>query len=496
MVKLWSLALALMVGAGCWSAPVSAQSSDVEKLQKELSTLRSEMDELKSVQRQGADEEPALATKLKGHVFSWSTEDGKFSLTMSTRVQFRVTYNDERGQDAEGPSDPNSGDASNGRDFWNFRVARAKTTFSGNIFEKEFKYRVVLNWTEASSNQLIEEAFFTWAKYKEINVSAGQAKVPYSYQFMISSGKQQFIDRSVVSNTFNQSWGKGIWVNGQIGSDTPWVKYWFGIYNGVLKGGTDFRNADRALTADTFSTAVDADLMPALRVETHPLGNVEDDMVDMRDREAGKKVLFSVGIGMNWFTSRFSNAALRPTSASPGSGRSTSGQDTISLTIDGHFRFYGLSVNIEYHFRDTEFHNFRPLRTNTDNRALLGDLTDQGFLFEAGFMILPKQFDVGFRFGWVNSDEYWVGGSTSKFRAIAPDSTEIGLVVGYYLGGHNLKIQADFTYVTYQLADFTAGAQLNGPGGALPSRSASSFANDNADWLNVWQFRVQIQWIF
>ena len=153
-------------------------------------------------------------------------------------------------------------------------------------------------------------------------------------------------------------------------------------------------------------------------------------------------------------------------------------------------------MNIEYHFRDTEFHNFRPLRTTTDNRALLGDLTDQGLLFEAGFMILPKQFDVGFRFGWVNSDEYWVGGSTSKFRAIAPDSTEIGLVVGYYLGGHNLKIQADFTYVTYQLADFTAGAQLNGPGGALPSRSASSFANDNADWLNVWQFRVQIQWIF
>jgi hypothetical protein len=486
-----------------------AQTSEVDKLQAELTKLRTEVDNLKAVQRQGADDsDPVLATKLHGNVFSWATEDGKFSLTMTNRVQFRVTYNDERGQDIDGVSDANNGagQSTNGRDFFNFRVRRAKTKFEGNIFEKEFKYLVLLSWANGGDN-IVEEAYFTWAKYQEINVSGGQNKVPFEYQFNVSSAKQQFVDRSVMSNTFNQGWGKGIWVNGQIGKDTPWVKYWFGIYNGKLRAQNDFRNQDLAISADSFGTgvgAVDADLMPALRVETHPLGNVADDMTDFRTRDESKKVLFSVGVALNWFISRFTNTDLRPTGASPGSGRSQTGHDTINLTIDGHFRFFGLSVNIEYVHRHTEFHNFGPLEGNgvTANNGAPGDLTDNGFLFEVGFFILPKQLDVGFRFGYVDSDEYWGGGSDDKRFAVAPDSTELGLTVGYYLGGHNLKFQLDFTYITYQLAVFGAGggagAANNGPNApsAFPTRSASSIANDNGDFLNVWQFRVQIQWIF
>jgi hypothetical protein len=427
---------------------------------------------------------------------------------MTNRVQFRVTYNDERGQDTE--VDDSAGQkarSTNGRDFFNFRVRRAKTKFEGNIFEKEFKYVVQLVWTEGGDN-IVEDAFFTWAKWKEFNVSGGQAKVPFEYQFNVSSGKQQFVDRSVVSNTFNQSWGKGIWLSGVIGDEAhTWVKYWVGIYNGRLRANNDFRNQDKALAPDAFNGAgagsIDADLMPALRVETHPLGNVADDMTDMRTREESKKVLFSVGVALNWFISRFANSDLRPNTFSPGSGRSDTGHDTINLTLDGHFRFYGLSVNIEYIHRHTEFHNFGGQENNgvTQNQGAPGDLTDSGLLFEVGFFILPKQLDVGFRFGWVDSDEYWAGGSDDKRFAVAPDSTEIGLTVGYYLGGHNLKFQLDFTYISYQLAIFGAGggagAANNGPfGGTLPSRSNSSIAQDNADWLNVWQFRVQIQWIF
>jgi hypothetical protein len=369
-----------------------AQTSEVDKLQTELSKLRSEVDNLKAVQRQGADDaDPVLATKLHNSVFSWSTEDGKFSLTMTNRVQFRVTYNDERGQDIDGVSDGNNGagQSTNGRDFFNFRVRRAKTKFEGNIFEKEFKYLVLLSWANGGDN-IVEEAYFTWAKYQEINVSGGQNKVPFEYQFNVSSGKQQFVDRSVVSNTFNQGWGKGIWVNGQIGKDTPWVKYWFGIYNGKLRAQNDFRNQDLAISADAFGTgvgAVDADLMPALRVETHPLGNVADDMTDFRTREESKKVLFSVGVALNWFISRFSNTDLRPTGASPGSGRSQTGQDTINLTLDGHFRFYGLSVNIEYihrvdyastgrHARKPEPQGEEPERVLT--RQLVGRQGPQG----------------------------------------------------------------------------------------------------------------------
>ena len=502
MKNVWLAAVALMACAGLWAAPAKAQSNEVQQLQNELAQLRGEIDALKGVQREGQGGDEAIKTSLKKGVFAWATEDGKFSLNMNIRVQVRLTYNDERGQDIEGPGDPNNvaGRSTNGKDLWNFRIRRLKLSWTGNIFEKEYKYEVVLLGHEGG-NDIIEVARFQWAKWAEFNVNVGQAKVPYNYQQLVSSGRQQFVDRSTVDAVFNQSFGKGLWFSGVIGGDTPWIKYWAGVFNGRLRAENDFRNNDRAIVSDAFSNgpgAVDAELMPALRLETHPLGNVADDMTDFRDREASKKILFSVGVAVNWFISRFTNTALRPTGASAGSGRSRTGQDTISLTVDGHFRFYGLSVNIEWHHRHTEFHNFGPLEGNgiTRNRNRPGDLTDNGFLIEVGFFILPKQLDVGVRFAMVDSDEFWLNGSQNKPNGIRPDNTEIGLVVGYYLAGHSLKIQADFTYVTYQLV-VNAGTVPSLPtGSSAPSRSASSIANDNSDYLNVWQLRIQLQWIF
>ncbi len=501
-MKKLMLLLAIM-GLGLCAAPVAAQTTEVERLQAELRRLRNEVDALNKVQRGGEGEDPALKTTLKNSVFSWATEDGKFSLTMASRVQFRVTYNDERGQDVD------SGDgaaaralSTNGRDFWNFKVARLETWFIGNIFEKEFKYYVEFAWAAGGDN-IVQEAYFTWARWQEFNINVGQTKTPYSWQFLVSSGRQQFVERSTVSAVFDQFYAKGLWFSGQIGKETPWLKYWAGVFNGALRANNDFRNADRALRVDTFSSTVDADLMPVIRLETHPLGETARDHTDQRSREESKKIRFSVGLGFAWFISRFANAAVRPTpgglAASPGSGRSNTGQDTLNVTLDGHFKFYGLSVNIEWHHRHTEFHNFGPLEGNNvfRNRNAPGDLTDNGFLFEAGFMILPKQFDVAFRFGMVDADEFWLGGSSNKPNGIIPDSTEIGIGVGYYIAGHNMKILADFTYTSYQLV-VNAGtvANLATMGNPPPTRSASSIANDNSDYLNVWQFRIQFAWVF
>lgn len=120
-----------------------------------------------------------------------------------------------------------------------------------------------------------------------------------------------------------------------------------------------------------------------------------------------------------------------------------------------------------------------------------------GFSFMVGFFILPKQFDVAVRFGMVDADEFWLNGSTNKQSGLAPDTSEFGLALGYYVAGHNLKIQADFCYYTFQQVLYIAGAPNNPVTGVTnDSRSASSIANDNSDYLNVWQFRVQIQWIF
>src|SRR5690606_26042476 len=119
---------------------------------------------------------------------------------MTTRVQFRLTYQNEVAH---------GNDGQNGRDFVNFRIRRAKTSFSGHIFEKEFKYKATFSW--AGGANIIEEALFTWAPEKFINISAGQGKLPWNWEEMVSSGSQQFVDRGYVNEVFNQDFAKGIW---------------------------------------------------------------------------------------------------------------------------------------------------------------------------------------------------------------------------------------------------------------------------------------------
>jgi hypothetical protein len=269
--------------------------------------------------------EPVTESKLGESGLQFNSDN--FSLSMKSRVQFRMTYQNEVANGENG---------TNGRDFINFRVRRAKTEFKGHIFEKEFQYKLLLNWTSVN----VENAVFTWAWRDEMNVNAGQDKLNWNWEEFTSSASQNFVERSAVNEVFNQDYGKGIWINGKFGDETPFLKYWFGVYNGVLAGNNDFRNADMAQRADTFSNLVDNEMMINLRLETHPMGNVANKMYDDRSSENMDSVLFAIGLGLNWMTSGFNDAALRPdTVGTPtASGRSRTSQDTLAVTLDGHLR--------------------------------------------------------------------------------------------------------------------------------------------------------------
>jgi hypothetical protein len=454
MAKLWSLALALLVGAGVWAAPALA----------------------------GPVTDSSLGDKGLKFV-----SDG-FELSIKTRVQFRMTYQNEVA---------NGEDGTNGRDFINFRVRRAKTEFKGHIFEKEFQYRLLLNWTSS----IVENAVFTWAKMTELNVNAGQDKLPWNWEEYTSSGSQNFVERSLVNEVFNQDYAKGIWINGQFSSETPFLKYWFGVYNGVLAANNDFRNADGGLVTESFSNLVDNEMMINLRLETHPMGNVANKMYDDRGADENDKVLLAVGLGVNWLISGFNDAALRPdTVGTPtASGRSRTSQDTLAVTIDAHLRAMGLSVDVAFFFRHTEFHNRGATSFNPTSPAREGiaNLTDTGITFEVAYFIIPKEFNVGIRAGYLNADEFWNGGGDNRDLGIRPDTMEVGIVVNYFIHGDNLKLTLDITYVDQQLVYSGSSGGIRGVYNAPPVRSGTAGGNaDNADHNALWIVRIQIQWIF
>ncbi|MCC7509055.1 MAG: hypothetical protein IT464_06745 [Planctomycetes bacterium] len=472
MAKLWIAALAL-ISAGLWATPVMAQSSDA--------------DDVASVASGGGE---GVDTALGKKGLEINT-DG-FSLRMTTRVQFRLTYQNEVA---------NGNDGTNGRDFVNFRVRRAKTNFKGHIFEKEFQYNLLLNWA-SGGDRIVEEAWFRWAIMQYINVNAGQHKLQFNWEEAVSSGSQQFVDRGSVNETFNQDYAKGIWVDGQVGDDVPWLKYWFGVYNGVLKANNDFRNADWAINSEAFTDGVvDGDMMINLRLETHPLGEVARGMNDMRGEDEHSKILFAIGLGVNWFISGFNDPGIRGDTAAgtPASGRSRTSQDTLALVLDGHFRMYGLSVDIEFHLRHTEFHNRGRNRFDPTSNFGTANLSDMGFSFLVAYFILPQQLNVGVRFDWVNADEVWGGGGDVRLFGTRPDSSELGLSVNYYIHGDNLKLTFDLLMVSQQLPFSLSSTGLTGVYNAPPERAAfvTGFDfTDGADHNDLWIIRLQLQWIF
>jgi phosphate-selective porin OprO/OprP len=485
--NLW-MALVLAISAGLWAAPAMAQSE--------------ESDNLDSIRRGGAEGAADTTLGSKGLVF---TTDG-FSLRLTTRVQFRLTYQNEvaggEGQD---------GSATNGRDFINFRVRRAKTGFEGHIFEKEFQYKLLLSWV--SESNIVEEAWFRWAVMQYINITAGQTKLQWNWEEASSSANMQFVERSYVNEVFNHGWAKGITLDGQIGEDTPWLKYWFGVYNGVLAGANDFRNADVAVNTEVFSALVDNEMMINLRLETHPLGEVARGMYDARGEDEYDQVLFAIGLGVNWFMSGVDTAAAGIRGDDSGlatapNGHARTSQDTWSITLDGHFRWHGLSVDIAYFWRITDFHNRGANSFDPTSQVSVGNVEDSGFTFEVAYMIIPDMFNVGIRFNMLNAEDFWqsggTGGLASNPRAFGfrPDTTEIGVSANWFIHGDNLKMTFDILWVGQQVpfgADNGGGSDgLNVVYNVPPDRTAGggSLGSSEADHNDLWIVRLQLQWIF
>lgn len=437
-----------------------------------------------------AAQEPAQSEIRPTGVRFWSEH---FELNTEVLAQFRLTVQDERG------NGPNGTD---GRDFANFRVPRCKLSFFGHFFNEQFQYRLQLNFARDPS-RLVEVARLSYAAGTFLNFNAGQDRVPWDWERRVPGQNLRFAERTYANEVFNQGWGKGVWLNGAFGGEAPLVKYWFGLFNGVMAADNDFRNEDGALTADAFSRFIDAQAMVSGRVETQPLGAMPTGFGDMRDTDEHGSLRVAAGGGICWFSSDFADGQLRgdTTILPTGSGRTRTNQETWAFTADAHARWFGISIDAAVYWRITEFHNRGSNRFTPRNKVGISDLADWGFSIEAGYFILPGELGVFARFDGVDADEFW--GSDGFFstdgrqRAIRPDTLEAGVGVNYYLRGERLKFSLDVNYVSQQLAfAYDGGNTLLGVYNTPPARRGfPGSAPPNADYNVLWIVRLQIQWI-
>ena len=324
--------------------------------------------------------------------FDLSWKDGKTTiksknaeLNISNRMQIRFTHED---------LDINSATSKPERD--SFRLRRMKMKFDGWVYNKNLTYEFQANF--ADSANILEDANinydFTKGK-KAVMVKAGQFKVPFGRQELTSSGSQQFVDRTLVSNTFARGRDIGVQLWG-----TPFsskIDWRVGLFNG--NGRTVSRNDND-------------DLQLNARLAWQPFGDVK---YSESDFESTGNFLFAIAAD---YESSVREVAAAGTAVAHQNDQEILGFDVVA-------KWSGLSLYGEIFDR------------SNDRNKGFSDFDDAGIILQAGYFILPKKFEVAVRVAELdpNSD------------VDDNERTENGVALNWFPNKHNHKLQADYRLI-------------------------------------------------
>jgi phosphate-selective porin OprO and OprP len=350
----------------------------------------------------------------------WS--DGKTRITtdfayleISNRVQVRYSQ--------EFPSDTITlpGTANPGDTKGSFRIRRAKFKLEGWFWIPpeaapsprtlpKLSYEVQLNWAAVSANvgaqpanvgAILEDANIAWDPQGmgKFRVVFGQYKVPFGRQQLISSGNQQFVDRSLVADEYLRGRDIGVSVQGAVWSNK--LEYRVGMFNG---------NGLTRPSNDNDKFQYNARLM------WQPNGNqvlaqrawVSGALYSEADFESTTVPLYA--FGLNYEHNDFH--------------RTTTGNDFKSnaFGLDGVFKYRGIFATGEYYWRDREGETG-------------GSFDSNGYYLQGGVMLNRRRtWEAAARYGWreVNS------------TLVNNDITEVRGGISYYYRRHSLKFQTDF----------------------------------------------------
>ncbi|WP_298273557.1 porin [Geobacter sp.] len=384
-----------LIAVGALAAVLAGQSAFAKTLEDVLKE--------KGVITEEDYKEVAKSAPVKykvGGGFTFQTPDDKFKLAIGGRLQARYTFTDK---------DNANGSVS---DTSEWRVRRMKMWMKGHAYTKDLTYKLQANFVDGGSEKLLEDAFLNYRLMDEVQLLAGQDKVPFARQELTSSGAQQFVDRSNTTDTFKPGRDIGAMLHGQI--EKGLVEYAFGWYGG----------AGQSKTRSTNDNAI------AARIEFNPFGYLKKSEADL---EMTKKPLLS--FGADYYRNKFVKGESNNTSFYGKwleKGAIFAANEKVEVntaSADIAFKWMGASAQAEYFWAQAD----GDAAAKTTQRA-------HGFYAQAGYFIIPKHLEAAVRYSYVDPNR----DKTQDLR------TETQGAVSYYFNKHNLKLQADVTNMHQQ----------------------------------------------
>ncbi len=353
-----------------------------------------------------AKEEKPIKHTSKGFVFT--TSDEKFELQIASRFQFRFAVPDDQ--------DPITFQDFKNQDLKLFKINRARLKIGGHAYQKWLKY-----YFEYELGQSILLDFrIMIEKYPWLNFKAGQWKVEFTRERFISSGDQQFVDRSLLNQKFTVDRQQGISIYGNLdGGGTANFNYWLGVFTGTGRGA---RSND------------DSKMMYFGRFQWNLFGReVPFSGGDLVISEKPAALIAFAGITNTSPYTRFSSSGGGNLVGYEGTN---DGQYSVKqFNIETAFNYKGFSWASEFHRKNI-----------VDNYEDYGSTTLGGFYLTAGYFpyqilnFWPKPLEVAVRIAELRPDL-----SISKNR-----QKELALAFNWFFVGHKNKLTTEITKFTFE----------------------------------------------
>ena len=318
--------------------------------------------------------------------FFVKTKDDRFSLKVNGFGQFRYTFFSPE----------------NGKDNNNFDLALGRLAFSGHVFDPKFSYFLQFEGSTFGNNNNVTLLDW-WGRYTlspEFYVQSGRGLVWYSRQFITHPGTLLFLDLSEADLAFSLYRAVGGLVGGKVGP----LSYTAQVTNSIraldASGQQNF-GRDMAYTG-----RLELDVLePYGYIESLPL-------------EPPSKPQLSIGLA----------GAANPVDSASQFQNVLPGDRTSNATLDGGFRWQGLTMQGAGYYR-------------YNNRRGGQGSNDWGYYGQIGYYIVPQHWELAARISGIDFQE--ANNPDTRYQR----TTEYTIGLNYYLYGHGLKVQLDYSFL-------------------------------------------------
>ncbi len=359
--------------------------------------------------------------------FRFETADGNWQTNLLWRAQMRFTTPDR--------SDPRQLSNFDDESQNSFEMRRVRMKIGGHAYQPWLKYyfEVDLQPTRdtGDSSSKASARVIDWradiAKYDFATLRVGQWKINYNRERVDSSGRQQFVERSIANRQFTIDRQVGVQLTGRLFKETPAdMRYWAGVYTGEGRG---VRNDDN-------------NLMTMARLQWNMFGRElkwRQTDVEYTKKPTGS---FSVAAAQNkgnctrWSSSGCGNLDGFD---SPSSlhGNTTDRYEIKQWQQGSAFKYRGFSWQQEYHVKDID-----DQETGTSSR-LKGGYAQAGYFLHSIIPAFPKELELAARYARVEEPNK----TDISFDNVREEFT-IG--ANWFMSGHNNKLTADFSHLTLE----------------------------------------------